>query len=203
MGSRAAPQVHRVSIVLGGAFEPQRLDGAVRVVGEPSVRRPEPLHRLRAGGTPPGRDGHNLGTCRPALDRATFVENQKGVSFDRVLGAWLDGAADITLTDQYILAFHQVRNLMEILEVIALLKPDGEDVRFRLLTSPDPAGRLKNAADIAALTCLRSWEAKFVGMRLAADDGPWHTDPQMPHLTRKMQRRSRLLQSRVEPEPLD
>ncbi|MFD2105897.1 MIT C-terminal domain-containing protein [Tabrizicola soli] len=53
------------------------------------------------------------------------------MSFDALLGPWLDGAAEITLTDPYIRVYHQMRNLMELLEVVALRKPDGEDVQFR------------------------------------------------------------------------
>ncbi|WP_431299399.1 BREX system Lon protease-like protein BrxL [Tabrizicola sp. BL-A-41-H6] len=74
----------------------------------------------------------------PSPGHVTFMENQKGVSFDALFGPWLDGASEITLTDPYIRVYHQMRNLMELLEVIAIRKPDGEDVRFRLLTAPDP-----------------------------------------------------------------
>ncbi|WP_291334901.1 MIT C-terminal domain-containing protein [Albidovulum sp.] len=74
----------------------------------------------------------------PAPGHVTFVENQEGVSFDALLGPWLDKAAVITLTDPYIRVYHQMRNLMELLEVVALRKPDGEDVQFQLITAPDP-----------------------------------------------------------------
>ena len=72
----------------------------------------------------------------PKPGHVTFAENQKGVSFDVVFGPWLDGAIEVTLTDPYIRVYHQMRNLMELLEVIALRKPDGEDVRFALLCRP-------------------------------------------------------------------
>lgn len=87
-----------------------------------------PLARTRAAADPQG----------PAPGHATFAENQKGVSFDALFGPWLDGAAEITLTDPYIRVYHQMRNLMELLEVVALRKPEGEDVRFRLITAVDP-----------------------------------------------------------------
>jgi ATP-dependent Lon protease len=101
---------------------------------------------------------------RPAPGHVTFAENQKGVCFDTLLGPWLDGAAEITLTDPYIRLYHQMRNLMELLEVVALRKPDGEDVRFNLLTAPDPedlerqAGYLEQIRDgIAPLGIELSW----------------------------------------------
>ncbi len=85
-------------------------------------------------------------------------------SFDTLLGPWLDGAAEITLTDPYIRVYHQMRNLMELLEVVALRKPDGEDVRFNLLTAPDPedlerqAGYLEQIRDgIAPLGVEFTW----------------------------------------------
>jgi ATP-dependent Lon protease len=101
----------------------------------------------------------------PETGHVTFAENQKGVSFDTLFGPWLDGAAEITLTDPYIRVYHQMRNLMELLETIAIRKPDGEDVRFRLLTAPDPedlerqAGYLEQIRDgIAPLGVEFSWE---------------------------------------------
>lgn len=95
----------------------------------PEARRTEPSGSPAA--TPVAPSG-------PATGHVTFAENQKGVSYDAILGPWLDGAAEITLTDPYIRVYHQMRNLMELLEVVALRKPDGEDVKFSLLTAPDP-----------------------------------------------------------------
>jgi ATP-dependent Lon protease len=101
----------------------------------------------------------------PVPGHVTFAENQKGVSFDALFGPWLDGAADITLTDPYIRVYHQMRNLMELLEVVALRKPEGDDVRFSLLTAPDPedlerqAGYLEQIRDgIAPLGAEFIWE---------------------------------------------
>lgn len=100
----------------------------------------------------------------PETGHVTFAENQKGVSFDALFGPWLDGAAEITLTDPYIRIYHQMRNLMELLEVVALRKPDGEDVRFNLVTAPDPddiarqTGYLEQIRDgIAPLGVEFSW----------------------------------------------
>lgn len=122
----------------------------------PARATPEPRPEGPAA-APAARSG-------PATGHVTFAENQKGVSFDTLFGAWLDGAAEITLTDPYIRVFHQMRNLMELLEMIALRKPDGEDVRFNLLTAPDPedlerqAGYLEQIRDgIAPLGVEFTW----------------------------------------------
>jgi len=101
----------------------------------------------------------------PASGHVTFIENQKGIGFDALFGPWLDGAAEITLTDPYIRVYHQMRNLMELLEVIAIRKPDGEEVRFSLVTAPDSEdvarqqGYLEEIRDgIAPLGVAFSWE---------------------------------------------
>ncbi len=64
-------------------------------------------------------------------------ENQKGISFDELFGPYLKGAAKITITDPYIRLFHQARNLMELLETIAKIKPDDDEVEVQLLTVED------------------------------------------------------------------
>jgi ATP-dependent Lon protease len=64
-------------------------------------------------------------------------ENQKGISFDELLGPYLKGAAKITITDPYIRLFHQARNLMELLETIAKVKSDDDEVKVHLVTVED------------------------------------------------------------------
>lgn len=110
------------------------------------------------------------------------MENQKGVSFDALFGPWLEGASEITLTDPYIRVYHQMRNLMELLEVIALRKSDGEDLRFVLVTAPDSehqerqAGYLEQIRDaIAPLGVELSWKfdgtGKIHARHLVTDTG--------------------------------
>jgi hypothetical protein len=82
---------------------------------------------------------------------------------------------------------------------------DGQFCGFVVRTSnkgPDGGQRPDNAARIAAQMHARGWGAKFVGLKIAADEVPWHTDPRLQHLTRKINRRSRLLLSPVKVEEL-
>ncbi len=74
---------------------------------------------------------------RPAEQHLTFQENQKGVSFDALLGPYLRGATRITITDPYIRLFHQIRNLMELLETVVKNKPGEEQVALHLVTAED------------------------------------------------------------------
>ena len=67
----------------------------------------------------------------------TFQENQRGVSFDKLLGPYLKGARKITITDPYIRLFFQARNLMEFLETIARQKADEDEIEVHLVTVKD------------------------------------------------------------------
>jgi ATP-dependent Lon protease len=67
----------------------------------------------------------------------TFQENQKGVSFDTLLGPYLKGATRITVTDPYIRLFYQVRNFMEFMETIVKHKAQDAEVAVHLVTVED------------------------------------------------------------------
>ena len=67
----------------------------------------------------------------------TFEENQRGVSFDKLLGPYLKGADKISITDPYIRLFFQARNLMELLETIGKKKYDEDEIQVHLLTVKD------------------------------------------------------------------
>jgi ATP-dependent Lon protease len=67
----------------------------------------------------------------------TYQENQQGVTFDALFGPYLKNARRIVITDPYIRAFYQARNLMELLETIARLKPDDEEIAVQLVTQRD------------------------------------------------------------------
>jgi ATP-dependent Lon protease len=67
----------------------------------------------------------------------TFQENQKGLSYDTLIGPYLKGASVITVTDPYIRLFYQVRNFMEFLETVVKQKAPDEEVAVHLVTSAD------------------------------------------------------------------
>lgn len=67
----------------------------------------------------------------------TFQENQKGISFDTLLGPYLKGSTSITVTDAYIRLFYQIRNFMEFLETVVRHKMPGEEVSVHLVTTED------------------------------------------------------------------
>ncbi len=67
----------------------------------------------------------------------TFQENQRGLSFDALLGPYLKQAKQIVVTDPYIRLFYQARNLMELLETIAKQKRDDDETAVHLVTTQD------------------------------------------------------------------
>lgn len=66
-----------------------------------------------------------------------FQENQRGVSFDDLFGAYLKGVHKLTITDPYIRLFYQVRNLMEFLETVVKYKTNEDEVAVHLITIQD------------------------------------------------------------------
>lgn len=73
----------------------------------------------------------------PAPGHATFQENQRGVTFDALFGPYLAGSRKIVVTDPYIRAFYQARNLMELLECVTRHKAADEEVALHLITAKD------------------------------------------------------------------
>jgi ATP-dependent Lon protease len=67
----------------------------------------------------------------------TFMENQRGVSYESLFGSYLKGAKHITVTDPYIRLFYQARNLMELLELIVKQKAEEDEVIVSLITVED------------------------------------------------------------------
>jgi len=80
-----------------------------------------------------------LAPAEPVLKEKhlTFQENQKGLSFDTLLGPYLKGATAITVTDPYIRLFYQMRNFMEFLETVVKHKAPDEEVSVHLVTTED------------------------------------------------------------------
>ena len=76
-------------------------------------------------------------TTEPEEGHKEFAENRKGVSFGKLFGDHIAGATEIIITDPYIRKFHQVRNVMEFLEMVADQKAPEDHVIVKLITEPD------------------------------------------------------------------
>ena len=73
----------------------------------------------------------------PNEGHIVIKENQKGISFSNLFGKHLKGAKKIIITDSYLRTFHQIRNLMELVELIVSLKSPEEEVIVDVITSED------------------------------------------------------------------
>lgn len=67
----------------------------------------------------------------------TFQENQRGVSFDTLFGPYLAGVKRIVITDPYMRMFHQLRNLMDLMETVSKFKGPDEEVIVHVVTVED------------------------------------------------------------------
>jgi len=74
---------------------------------------------------------------QPEPGHRAFIENQRGVTYESLFAEHLKGARTITITDPYIRIFYQIRNLMEFLELVIRLRPEGEETAVYLVTAKD------------------------------------------------------------------
>ena len=73
----------------------------------------------------------------PDTGHITISENQRGVNFDGLFSEYLVGAKKIIITDPYIRVFHQIRNLMEFVEMLVKIKQTEENISLHLITQQD------------------------------------------------------------------
>ncbi|GAF04648.1 BREX system Lon protease-like protein BrxL [Saccharicrinis fermentans] len=62
-------------------------------------------------------------------------DNQKGISYDMLLGAYLIGATDIKIIDPYVRLPYQLRNFMEFAKLVTEKKEPGVEVKLHLVTN--------------------------------------------------------------------
>lgn len=75
---------------------------------------------------------------KPGAGHIALRENQRGVSYEKLFGAYLEGARNVEIIDPYVRTFHQCRNVMELLEVVVRhCKFDVTSVKVHLVTAPD------------------------------------------------------------------
>ncbi len=112
-----------------------------------------------------------------------FQENQRGVSYEKLLLPFLIGATKITVTDPYVRQFHQARNLMELIEALAVVKDPADEVKVLLITSESTDGpeklqkqmefllRVKQAAAVAGITLDVKFDATIHDRSIVANSG--------------------------------
>lgn len=64
----------------------------------------------------------------------TIAENQTGISYRTLFAEYLRGAKSINIIDPYIRKAYQIRNLVELMQVVLDIKPQGEEISVHLTT---------------------------------------------------------------------
>ncbi|MBS1223172.1 MAG: hypothetical protein H6R23_2792, partial [Proteobacteria bacterium] len=75
-------------------------------------------------------------------------ENSKGWSYRRLFAEHLRGARQITVTDPYVRLFFQIKNLMEFLQLVHELVPEGDEAEVLLITQSDRETCVKQAENL-------------------------------------------------------
>lgn len=86
----------------------------------------------------PAHPSASVAAPKPQPGHLVVPENSKGCSFRKLLAAHLRGARQVTVLDPYVRAFWQVRNFMELVQLIHELTPEGEETKIHLTTKSDP-----------------------------------------------------------------
>jgi ATP-dependent Lon protease len=91
----------------------------------------------------PDKDGVGVATVEATPSalkpcHRVFQENQRGVSYGKIIVPYVAGANEIVITDPYIRVFRQIRNLMELIESIAMAKAPGDEISIILHTIEHP-----------------------------------------------------------------
>ncbi|WP_320168193.1 protease Lon-related BREX system protein BrxL [Mangrovibacterium marinum] len=75
------------------------------------------------------------GSLKLADGQKIIRDNQTGVSYDNLFGAYLIGATDITLVDPYVRLPYQLRNFMEFAKLVSEKKEGDAEVKLHLVTA--------------------------------------------------------------------
>ncbi len=109
-----------------------------RTLAEPEPDVPGAPQSDKATDTPSNEDAASAAPVESAKEgHFTYSENQKGVSYDKLFGPYIQGANQITVTDPYIRLFYQVRNFMEFVETLVKHKAVDEALSLKLVTTED------------------------------------------------------------------
>ena len=97
----------------------------------------------------------------PETGHVVVPENSKGWSYKRLFASHLSGASEITIRDPYVRMFFQVRNLMELLQMVHEIVEDGDEVKVHLVTQSDADSCVKQEENLNQLV------DSFTGSRVA------------------------------------
>lgn len=117
-------QYHRRTATEVSTADLPQADGVSHTEAAPAMQAPPPSNQVPAKSVL--KEQHLV-----------FHENQRGLSFDKLFGPYLVSAKCIIITDPYLRMFHQLRNLMELLETVSKLQGAGDEVAVHVVTVED------------------------------------------------------------------
>lgn len=97
----------------------------------------------------------------PQPGHVVIPENTRGWSYRRLFAKHLTGARTITINDPYVRMFFQARNLMEFLQMVHDLVPEGDEVTVHLRTQSDPDTCVKQEENLNQIA------DTFIGSRVS------------------------------------
>jgi ATP-dependent Lon protease len=109
----------------------------------------------------PGTSVERVTPDRAQPGHVIVPENTKGWSYRRLFAEHLKGARKITVSDPYVRLFFQARNLMEFLQMVHDIVPEGDEVAVDLITQPDRETSAKQEEN------LNQMAATFAGSRVS------------------------------------
>ncbi len=95
-------------------------------------------------------------------------DNQSGISYDNLFGAYLIGATEVTLIDPYIRLPYQFRNFMEFVKLLAEKKDPETELKLKVITSSSE--EYKEEAREAFNTMIYSLEGMGIILEYELDD---------------------------------
>ena len=99
--------------------------------GEADESSPKPSSQALPASSPPPA------VSEPRTGHLVVPENTKGWSYKRLFAEHLTDARKITINDPYVRHFFQARNIMELLQMIHDLVPEGDETEVNLITQSD------------------------------------------------------------------
>ena len=127
-------------------------DGGTDERAEPAVAAMVPPREYAQ--PPPASD-------QPKSGHLMVPENTRGWSYRRLFASHLKGATRITISDPYIRHFYQVKNVMEFVQMVYDLVPEGDEVAVHLITQSEPETCVRQEEHLSQMA------ASFTGTRIA------------------------------------
>lgn len=97
-----------------------------------------------------------------------YLEGQKGVSYRELLIPYLAGASELQIADPYIRLPHQIRNLEDLLGLLAVTKAPEDEIQISLKTVVIPESQELAKRQLTLLASLQD-AAAVVGIKLSVD----------------------------------